>query len=85
MLAIVLPRCGAASAFAAAFSRCPAKGRSSAPAGLVWLAISLAGVAAGMRFFPRYYFQFLPVVVLLAARGFADLEGRRRASWRSSC
>ena len=45
---------------------------------LVWLAISLAGVAAGLRFFPRYYFQILPVVVLLAARGFAEMRGRRR-------
>jgi hypothetical protein len=45
---------------------------------LVWLAISLAGVAAGLRFFPRYYFQLLPVVVLLAARGFAEMRGRRR-------
>jgi len=45
---------------------------------VVWLAISLAGVAAGMRFFPRYYFQLLPVVVLLAARGLAALEGRGR-------
>jgi len=40
---------------------------------LVWLAISLAGVAAGLRFFPRYYFQLLPLVVLLAARGFAQM------------
>ena len=39
-----------------------------------WLAISFAGVAAGLRFFPRYYFQLLPVVVLLAARGFAALQ-----------
>ena len=45
---------------------------------LVWLAISLAGVAAGFRFFPRYYFQILPVVVLLAARGFAVMPPRRR-------
>jgi hypothetical protein len=45
---------------------------------LVWLAVSLAGVAAGLRFFPRYYFQILPVVVLLAARGFAEMRGRRR-------
>jgi hypothetical protein len=45
---------------------------------LVWLAISFAGVAAGLRFFPRYYFQILPVVVLLAARGFAEMRGRRR-------
>lgn len=44
----------------------------------VWLLISLAGVAAGLRFFPRYYFQILPVVVLLAARGFAEMRGRRR-------
>jgi hypothetical protein len=45
---------------------------------LVWLLISLAGVSAGLRFFPRYYFQLLPVVVLLAARGFAEMRGRRR-------
>jgi hypothetical protein len=46
---------------------------------LVWLAISLAGVAAGFRFFPRYYLQLLPVMVLLAARGFAEMRGRQRA------
>ena len=45
---------------------------------LVWLLVSLAGVAAGFRFFPRYYLQILPVVVLLAARGFAGMRGRRR-------
>jgi len=44
----------------------------------VWLLIALAGVALGLRFFPRYYFQILPVVVLLAARGFAEMRGRRR-------
>ena len=42
----------------------------------VWLVISLAGVVAGLRFFPRYYFQILPVVVLLAARGFAQMRGK---------
>ena len=42
-----------------------------------WLTLSLVGVAAGMRFFPRYYFQLLPVVVIMAARGFT-LLGRRR-------
>ena len=46
---------------------------------VVWLVVSLAGVAAGMRFFPRYYLQLLPMVVLLAARGFAQLRGRRLA------
>jgi hypothetical protein len=42
-----------------------------------WLVLSLIGVAAGMRFFPRYYFQLLPVAVMMAARGFM-LLGRRR-------
>jgi hypothetical protein len=43
----------------------------------VWAAISAAAVAAGWRFFPRYYFFLLPVAVLAAARGCA-LLGRRR-------
>ena len=46
---------------------------------IVWLVISLAGVTAGFRFFPRYYLQLMPVVVLLAARGFAEMRGRQRA------
>jgi hypothetical protein len=45
----------------------------------LWLAVSFAGVAAGLRFFPRYYFLLLPGVALLAARGFADLRGKRLA------
>jgi hypothetical protein len=40
-----------------------------------WLLLSLAAVAAGWRFFPRYYFQLLPVMALLAARGYT-LSGR---------
>ena len=42
-----------------------------------WAVVSAAAVAAGWRFFPRYFFQMLPVMVLLAARGFVIL-GRRR-------
>ena len=42
-----------------------------------WLLLSLAGVAAGWRFFPRYFFQLLPVMTLMAARGYV-LLGRRR-------
>jgi hypothetical protein len=45
---------------------------------LGWLALSIAGVAAGMRFFPRYYFMLLPLVVLMAARGLTLMAGRRR-------
>ena len=42
-----------------------------------WFGLSLMGVAAGWRFFPRYYFQLLPFLVIAAARGFT-LLGRRR-------
>lgn len=43
----------------------------------VWAGLSLAAVAAGWRFFPRYFFQLLPVTVLLAARGMVILGPRR--------
>ena len=42
---------------------------------LGWIALSFAGVALGARFFPRYYLQLLPALVLLAACGLA----RRRS------
>jgi len=46
------------------------KERQSSPAKLLaWALISIVGVAAGWRFFPRYYFQLLPVVALAGARG----------------
>ncbi len=41
----------------------------------IWLGLSLAGVAMGARFFPRYYFQLLPALVILAARGFVPHSG----------
>jgi hypothetical protein len=44
---------------------------------ILWLALCLIGVAAGLRFFPRYYFLLLAPVVVMAARGF-ELLGRRR-------
>ncbi len=42
-----------------------------------WGALSLAAVVVGWRFFPRYYFQLLPVFCLAAARGWV-LLGRKR-------
>jgi len=42
-----------------------------------WLLLSLMAVAAGWRFFPRYYFQLVPVLALMAARGYALLGPRR--------
>ncbi len=44
---------------------------------LGWVLVSLAGVAAGWRFFPRYYFLLLVPVSLLASRGYV-LMGRRQ-------
>ncbi len=41
---------------------------------IAWLLLSFAAVALGMRFFPRYFFQLLPPLVLLAARGFAQMR-----------
>ncbi|HYM12461.1 MAG TPA: glycosyltransferase family 39 protein, partial [Bryobacterales bacterium] len=44
-----------------------------------WLLVSLAGVAAGGRFFPRYYFQLLAPLAVCAAMGWAALAaGPRR-------
>lgn len=43
----------------------------------IWLMLCLIAVAAGWRFFPRYYFQLLPVMALMAARGYT-LVGRKR-------
>jgi hypothetical protein len=43
---------------------------------IAWAALSLAGVALGWRFFPRYYFQLLPVAVVAASRGMTLLDRR---------
>lgn len=45
----------------------------------LWLALSLAAVCAGARFFPRYYLALLPVLTVAAARGFLMLPRRRAA------
>jgi hypothetical protein len=44
---------------------------------LAWLVLSAVAVMAGWRFFPRYYFQLLPPLVLLAARGLT-LLGKKK-------
>jgi hypothetical protein len=44
---------------------------------LGWTILSLIAVAAGWRFFPRYYFQLLPPLVLMCARGYTLLQNRR--------
>jgi hypothetical protein len=36
-----------------------------------WAVLSVCAVIAGFRFYPRYFFQLLPVVCLAASRGFA--------------
>ena len=44
-----------------------------------WVLLSLAGVSLGWRFFPRYYFQLLPVLVIAAAAGLATMK--RQHAW----
>jgi hypothetical protein len=46
----------------------------------VWLALSLAAVAMGWRFFPRYYLQALPPLVILAGSGIARNKYLRYAA-----
>jgi hypothetical protein len=45
-----------------------------------WLGVSFIAVAAGWRFFPRYFFQVLPVMALLGARGICLLPRTARVS-----
>ncbi|MBI2680672.1 MAG: glycosyltransferase family 39 protein [Candidatus Solibacter usitatus] len=42
-----------------------------------WAIISFAAVTLGWRFFPRYFFQLLPVLTLAAARGMVLLGAKR--------
>jgi hypothetical protein len=44
-----------------------------------WAILSLTAVAAGARFFPRYFFQILPVTVIAASAAFSS--SRRREMW----
>jgi hypothetical protein len=42
-----------------------------------WIALSLAGIVLGLRFFPRYYFLLLPPTTVAAARGWSLLADVR--------
>jgi len=46
---------------------------------LLWTGVCVVAVVAGWRFFPRYYFHLLPVMILAGARGIS-LLGKRRAA-----
>ncbi len=48
----------------------PTAERGASHAVWLWLGTSFLGVAAGGRFFPRYFYQVLPFLCLLAARGY---------------
>jgi hypothetical protein len=48
---------------------------------LVWLTLALAGVALGLRFFPRYYWFLLAPAATVAAAGWDALPRR----WRWAC
>jgi hypothetical protein len=56
---------------------CLARGQKGQRARMaIWLVICLAGVAAGSRFFPRYYFLLLPCLTMLGARGLSLMPKR---------
>ncbi len=44
----------------------------------IWGLLSLATIAGGWRFFPRYYFQLLPVAAVAGARGLSMMGARWR-------
>ncbi len=44
----------------------------------LWALLALASVAAGGRFFPRYYFALLPVLILAASKGLMLMSFRAR-------
>jgi hypothetical protein len=46
---------------------------------LCWIALASAGVVAGWRFFPRYYFLLLPALAMLGGRGFVSSRWVRLA------
>jgi 4-amino-4-deoxy-L-arabinose transferase-like glycosyltransferase len=46
----------------------------------LWLASGAIAVTIGFRFFPHYYLQMVPPLVLLAARGIDGVAGRRRVA-----
>ncbi len=48
---------------------------------LCWIGAGVIGVAAGERFFPRYYFLLLPPILMLAAGGMTLAKPR----WRVAC
>lgn len=43
-----------------------------------WIMLNAAAVGLGLRFYPRYFFQLLPVLILPAARGLALMPKRMR-------
>ncbi len=45
-----------------------------------WVAVSMIAVGLGWRFFPRYFYQLLPVLTLAGARGFTIAGPRLRAA-----
>ena len=48
----------------------------------VWVALSFAAVCLGSRFAPRYFFQLLPPLAVLGARGIAvALHWNRKVAW----
>jgi 4-amino-4-deoxy-L-arabinose transferase-like glycosyltransferase len=46
---------------------------------LIWLAVSYAGVSVGGRFYTHYFFQIMPALSLIGARGLSEIAAYGRA------
>ena len=49
----------------------------------MWAAISLAAVAVGWRFYPQYFIQLLPPLVMAGARGISSIVALEKPRLRS--
>jgi hypothetical protein len=51
---------------------------------LIWLAVSYAGLSVGGRFYTHYFFQIMPALSLIGARGLSEISSCTRAHKRAA-
>jgi hypothetical protein len=51
---------------------------------LIWLAVSYAGLSVGGRFYTHYFFQIMPALSLIGARGLSEISSYTRAHKRAA-
>jgi len=51
---------------------------------LIWLAASFVGLSVGGRFYTHYFFQIMPALSLIGARGFSEIASYTRAHGKNT-